>query len=123
MRNRSRRLQEGLNSIIGRVAVVTPTSIATSNRYQEFADSDSDGGTGSEGYESERTATTVESLPPVTYPRYIPAAPGYTCRIRTSAPVGQAFDPGHYDNYESYSNKEMNEQKYEVDCLKEMTKK
>ena len=76
MQNRSRRLQGELNSIGGRVPVVTPTSIATSNRYQEFADSDSDGGTGSEGYKSERTATTVESIPPVTYPRYTPAAPG-----------------------------------------------
>ena len=76
MRNRSRQLQQGLASIEGTAAVITPTSVATRNRYQGFANSNSD--IGSEEYDSEGTATTVENLPPklVTYPRYIPAAPG-----------------------------------------------
>ena len=74
MRNRrSRRLQQGLDTVKGAAAAITPTSIATNNRYQGFADNNSGSFSASEDYDSEGTATTVESLPPVTYPRYIPA--------------------------------------------------
>ena len=92
MRNRrSRRLQQGLDTVEGAAAVITPTSIATNNRYQGFADSDSGSISASEDYDSEGTVTTEESLPPVTYPRYIPAPASpssYSGGVRTTAPVG-----------------------------------
>ena len=111
-------MQQGLNTAQGAPAVITPTSIATNNRYQGFADNDNGSFSASDDYDSEGTATTVESLPPVTYPRYVPAPVSTSSgEVRTPAPFEDEY--GRFINEEE----EMNEQKYQKGCLEAMVEK
>ena len=110
-------MEQGLATAEDAPAINTPTSIATNNRYQGFADNGSISASKEEEYDSEGTVTTVESLPRalVTYPRYVPASSG---QVRTP------FEEEYEEEYGRFiTEEEMSEPKYQTGCLEAMVEK